>query len=54
LHASDPSDCRSSKQFWIVVEALIGGSNFFEFAIVVAITLFGPGSGTALGVVDER
>jgi ACR3 family arsenite transporter len=31
--------------------ALIGASNFFELAVVVAITLLGPGSGAALATV---
>ncbi len=31
--------------------ALIGGSNFFEFAVATAIALFGPGSGAALATV---
>jgi len=31
--------------------ALIGASNFFELAVPVAITLFGPGSGSALATV---
>ena len=32
--------------------ALIGAGNFFELAVAVAITLFGPGSGAALATVD--
>ncbi len=31
--------------------SLIGASNFFELAVAVAITLFGPGSGAALACV---
>ena len=31
--------------------ALIGASNFFEFAVVTAIALFGPASGAALATV---
>jgi arsenite transporter len=31
--------------------ALIGASNFFELAVAVTITLFGPGSGAALATV---
>jgi ACR3 family arsenite transporter len=31
--------------------ALIGASNFFELAVAVAITLFGPGSGAALATI---
>lgn len=31
--------------------ALIGASNFFELAVAVAITLFGPGSAAALATV---
>lgn len=31
--------------------SLIGASNFFELAVAVAITLFGPGSGAALATV---
>ena len=31
--------------------ALIGASNFFELAVAVAITLFGPGSPAALATV---
>lgn len=31
--------------------ALIGASNFFELAVAVAITLYGPGSGAALATV---
>ncbi|HXK94672.1 MAG TPA: arsenical-resistance protein, partial [bacterium] len=31
--------------------ALIGASNFFELAVAVAITLFGPGSPAALACV---
>ncbi len=31
--------------------ALISVSNFFELAVAVAITLFGPGSGAALATV---
>jgi ACR3 family arsenite transporter len=31
--------------------ALIGASNFFELAVAVAITLYGPGSGAALACV---
>ena len=31
--------------------SLIGASNFFELAVAVAITLFGPGSGAALARV---
>ncbi|MCE9598757.1 MAG: ACR3 family arsenite efflux transporter [Spirochaetia bacterium] len=43
---------------WLRVEhkiaapgALIGASNFFELAVAVAITLFGPGSGAALATI---
>jgi len=31
--------------------ALIGASNFFELAVAVAITLFGPSSGAALATI---
>jgi ACR3 family arsenite transporter len=31
--------------------ALIGASNFFELAVAVAITLFGPASGAALATI---
>ena len=31
--------------------ALIGASNFFELAVAIAITLYGPGSGAALATV---
>jgi ACR3 family arsenite transporter len=31
--------------------ALIGASNFFELAVAVAITLFGPTSGAALATI---
>jgi ACR3 family arsenite transporter len=31
--------------------SLIGASNFFELAVAVAITLFGPSSGAALACV---
>ena len=42
--------------FWVAHSvaapgALIGASNFFELAVAVAITLFGPGSPAALATV---